>query len=95
MALLIECRLKCAPILIDNADIVREAIYRQLRARFPVSELSTIRPVVQVNAAVSGRIAPQVHSIDGLPLKLQVVEQLTLVSIEMLDHLVEMSAQGH
>jgi hypothetical protein len=31
MALLIECVLKCAPILIDNADIVREAIFRQLR----------------------------------------------------------------
>jgi hypothetical protein len=29
MALLIECMLKCAPILIDNADIVREAIYRK------------------------------------------------------------------
>ena len=30
MALLIECMLKCAPILIDNADIVREAILRQV-----------------------------------------------------------------
>ena len=32
MALLNECMLKCAPILIDTADIVREAILRQLRA---------------------------------------------------------------
>jgi hypothetical protein len=30
MALLIECMLKCAPILIDNADIVREAMLGQL-----------------------------------------------------------------
>jgi hypothetical protein len=30
MALFIECMLKCAPILIDNADIVREAILQQL-----------------------------------------------------------------
>ena len=30
MALLIECMLKCAPILIDNADIVREAMFYQL-----------------------------------------------------------------
>ena len=26
MALLIECMLKCAPILIDNADIVRDDV---------------------------------------------------------------------
>jgi hypothetical protein len=30
MALLIECMLTCAPILIDNADIVREAMFQQL-----------------------------------------------------------------
>ena len=30
MALLVECMLKCAPILIDNADIVREAMFQQL-----------------------------------------------------------------
>jgi hypothetical protein len=30
MALLIECWLKCAPILIDNAAIVREAMLQQL-----------------------------------------------------------------
>jgi hypothetical protein len=29
IAFLIECRLKCAPILIDNADIVRDAMLRQ------------------------------------------------------------------
>jgi hypothetical protein len=29
MALLLECRLKCVPTLIDNADIVREAMLRQ------------------------------------------------------------------
>jgi len=35
MALLIECMLKCAPILIDNADIVREAMLRQQRELVP------------------------------------------------------------
>jgi hypothetical protein len=29
LRLLIECMLKCAPILIDNADIVREAMLQQ------------------------------------------------------------------
>jgi hypothetical protein len=31
MALFYECMLKCALKLLDTADIVREAIYRQLR----------------------------------------------------------------
>jgi hypothetical protein len=37
MALFIECMLKCAPILIDNADIVREAMLRQLTVRSGVN----------------------------------------------------------
>jgi hypothetical protein len=30
MALFYECMLKCAPKLLDTADIVREAMFRQL-----------------------------------------------------------------
>jgi hypothetical protein len=33
MALFYECMLKCARKLLDTADIVREAIYRQLTHR--------------------------------------------------------------
>jgi hypothetical protein len=32
-------------------------------------------------------LTPQVHGVDGLALKLQVVEQLRFVPIQMLDHL--------
>jgi len=35
MALFYECMLKCARKLLDTADIVREAIFRQLTNRFP------------------------------------------------------------
>jgi hypothetical protein len=33
MALFYECMLKCTQKLLDTADIVREAIFRQLRMR--------------------------------------------------------------
>jgi hypothetical protein len=35
MALFYECMLKYARKLLDTADIVREAIFRQLTNRFP------------------------------------------------------------
>jgi hypothetical protein len=41
MALFSECSLECASKLLDTADIVREAIYRQLThgSHFPSSRL--------------------------------------------------------
>jgi hypothetical protein len=35
MALVFECMPQCAQKLLDTADIVREAIYRQLRRNAP------------------------------------------------------------
>ena len=35
MALFSECLLECARIVLDTADIVREAIYQQLRENKP------------------------------------------------------------
>jgi hypothetical protein len=35
MALFFECTEKCAPNLLDTADIVRDAMLRQLRAACP------------------------------------------------------------
>jgi hypothetical protein len=42
MALLIECMLKCAPILNDNADIVREAMLQQ-RSFIPLTKVLSTR----------------------------------------------------
>jgi hypothetical protein len=46
MALFYECMLKCARKLLDTADIVSEAIYRQLR-RLPQVSLVSGLPATQ------------------------------------------------
>lgn len=57
MELLIECRLKCVPILIDNADIVRGAISRQQWASSLVADqpgtIPFARAFIETNPDVS------------------------------------------
>jgi hypothetical protein len=45
MALFSECSLKCARIVLDTADIVREAIYRQLTSGFSNFRVATMGPL--------------------------------------------------
>jgi hypothetical protein len=44
MALFVECTLKCAPILIDNADIVRDAMFQQHSCSAGSVALRQIKP---------------------------------------------------
>jgi len=56
---LLSARISTLEKVLDAADIVRDGIFRQLPARFPISELPTIRPLagIEVESDLGGEKA--------------------------------------